>query len=271
MQYSICLSTNPAKFDAVPFKGNFEENVKKIASIGFDGIELAIRDPKIIDKSVILSVLEKNKMSVPAIGTGQAWGEEGLSYTDPDFDIRKRAIERTISHIDFASETGAVIIIGLLRGILQPGIEIEVANKWMCEAFKKCCDEAAKKNVRIAFEPINRFETSFLNSVRDGLEFIKKVGADNLGMLLDTFHMNIEEPIIEESIMVAGQKMYHFHYADSNRMYPGCGHIDFKSILRAVKNINYKGFISGEHTSHPEPSVAAERGLEFLKKIEKEI
>ena len=271
MKYSMCLSTNPAKFDAVPFKGDFEENVKKIAALGFDGIELAIRDPRIINKKELKSVLDKANMSVPAIGTGQAWGEEGLSYTDPDPDVRKRAVQRTISHIDFASETGAVIIIGLLRGIIKAGVKKEDADKWMYEAFKTCCAKAAEKNVRIAFEPINRFETSLLNSVEDGLDFIEKVGAENLGMLLDTFHMNIEEPSIEESIKLAGKRMFHFHYADSNRLYPGGGHIDFKSVLKTVKEIGYDGFLSGEHRPDPEPSLAAARGLKFLKNIEKEL
>ena len=271
MRYSMCLSTNPAKFDAVPFKGDFEENVKKIAGLGFDGIELAVRDPRIINKDEIKSILDKAGMSVPAIGTGQAWGEEGLSYTDPDPKVRERAVERTVSHIDFASENGAVIIIGLLRGIIKPAVKKEDAEKWMYEAFKYCCSKAAEKGVRIAFEPINRYETSLLNSVEEGLDFIEKVGAENLGMLLDTFHMNIEESSMEDSIRLAGKKMFHFHYADSNRLYPGGGHIDFKSVLKTVKETGYQGFISGEHRPDPEPAVAAARGLEFLKNIEKEI
>ena len=271
MKYSMCLSTNPAKFDAVPFKGDFKENVRKIAGLGFDGIELAIRDPGIINKEEIKSILDNYAMSVPAIGTGQAWGEEGLSYTDPDPKVREKAVERTVSHIDFASETGAVIIIGLLRGIIKPGVNKDDAHLWMFEAFKCCCAKAAEKNVKIAFEPINRFETSLLNSVADGLDFIEKVGAENLGMLLDTFHMNIEEPSMEESIRLAGKRMFHFHYADSNRLYPGGGHIDFKSILKTVKETGYQGFISGEHRPDPEPATAAARGLEFLKNIEKEI
>ncbi len=271
MKYSMCLSTNPAKFDAVPFKGDFEKNVQKIADLGFDGIELAIRDPQIINQKEIKAVLDKADMSVPAIGTGQAWGEEGLSYTDPDSGVREKAVERTISHIDFASETGAVIIIGLLRGVIKPGVNKEEAHKWMYEAFKTCCSAAAKKNVKIAFEPINRFETSLLNSVAEGLDFIEKVGFENLGMLLDTFHMNIEEPVIEESIRLAGEKMFHFHYADSNRLYPGRGHIDFRSILKTIKEIEYKGFISGEHRPDPEPVTAASKGLEYLKNIEKEL
>ncbi len=271
MKYAMCLSTNPSRFDAVPFKGDFEVNVNKIAELGFDGIELAIRDPEIIDQENILRILKDAGMGVPAIGTGQAWGEEGLSFTDPMSATREKAIIRAISHIDFASKTGGIIIIGLLRGTLQSIVARDMAEFWMKEAFTVCCKAAEKKGVKIAFEPINRFETSLLNSVEDGLRFIESVGADNLGMLLDTFHMNIEEPSIEESIKLAGDRMFHFHYADSNRLYPGGGHIDFKSILKTVSDTGYTGFLSGEHRPDPEPAVAAKKGLEFLKQIEKEI
>ncbi|MBI9101324.1 MAG: sugar phosphate isomerase/epimerase [Spirochaetales bacterium] len=271
MKYSMCLSTNPAKFDAVPFKGDFEVNVKKIAELGFNGVELAIRDPEIIDKEEIFRILDEAGMGVPAIGTGQAWGEEGLSFTDPDSAVRKKAVDRVLSHIDFASKTGGTIIIGLLRGILRAEVSAERAESWMKEAFEICCCEAEKEGVKIAFEPINRYETSLLNSVEDGLKFIDRIGSDNLGMLLDTFHMNIEEPSIEESIKLAGDRMFHFHYADSNRLYPGGGHIDFKSVLKAVFDIGYTGFLSGEHRPDPEPAIAAINGLKYLKQIEKEI
>ena len=271
MKYAMCLSTNPAKFDAVPFKGDFEANVKKIADMGFDGIELAVRDPKIIDQDQVLHVLKSAGMTVPAIGTGQAWGEEGLSFTDPDKSIRQKAIERVISHVDFAAKSGGTIIIGLLRGITRPEVTEQTAQEQMKDAFRICCAEAAKQDVKIAFEPINRYETSLLNSVGEGLRFIDGVGADNLGMLLDTFHMNIEEPSITDSIRLAGDRMFHFHYADSNRLYPGCGHIGFKEILKVLIDVGYQGFVSGEHRPDPEPSEAALKGLEYLKRLEVEI
>ena len=86
---------------------------------------------------------------------------------------------------------------------------------------------------------------------------------------LDTFHMNIEEPSIEESIRLAGEKMFHFHYADSNRLYPGCGHIDFRSVLDTVRETGYQGYLSGEHRPDPEPVYAAVEGMKYLRNIEK--
>lgn len=267
MKISICLSTNQAKFSAVSFKENLQENLKTISDLGYDGVELAIRDPEIVDQDDLFNQVRSKNLEVSAIGTGQAWGEEGLSYCDPDTEIRRKAIERTISHIPFAARTGAVIIIGLLRGIYPPSVTRADAFAWMREAFRQCCAEAKKEGVRIAFEPINRFEVNSLNSVEEGLEFIDSVGADNLGMLLDTFHMNIEEPVIEESIRTAGERIFHFHYADSNRWYPGAGHLDFESILNALYTAGYTGYISGEHMPNPDAKTSAELGLRHMRRI----
>ncbi len=121
MKYSIVLSTQPAQFQAATFKGDLETNIAQIASLGYDGVELAIRDPKLIDLPLLDRLMQKHNLQVPAIGTGQAWGEEGLSLTDPDPQIRRNAIERVKSHIPVAVHFQAVIIIGLLRGIVKAG------------------------------------------------------------------------------------------------------------------------------------------------------
>ena len=103
MKLSIVLSTRPAQFQAATFKGNLETNLSQIAALEYDGVELAIRDPKLIDLDQLDELVHKYSLSVPAIGTGQAWGEEGLSFTDPDPKVRFAAIERIKSHIPVAT------------------------------------------------------------------------------------------------------------------------------------------------------------------------
>lgn len=267
MKLSVCISTHPASFEAVPLKGDFTSNVSLAKHIGFDGVELAIRDPRLVKKDSMLRLVFDAGLEIPAIGTGQAWGEEGLSFTDPDPEIRRAAIERVKLHIDFSTETKAMIIIGLLRGKVKPGIEYKTVNEWMYSAFSECCAYAEKNDVRIAFEPINRYETSLLNTVADSLEFIDKVGSIKLGLLLDTFHMNIEDPSIENSILLAKDRIFHFHYADSNRRYPGAGHLDFSSIISALYSTGYSGYLSGEHRSDQDPAHAVSQGFLTISNI----
>ena len=267
MKYSVVLSTQPARFEAVAFKGELETNIANIAGWGYDGVELAIRDPGLVNLDKLEQLVLSHGLKVPALGTGQAWGEEGLSFTDPDRSIRAAAIERIQSHIPVAARFEAVIIIGLVRGMVKPGVDPEQAMDWLVEAVRKCCTAAASAGVRLALEPINRYETNLINCVEDGLALIERVGTHNFGLLLDTFHMNIEEPSIEASIRACGEPIYHFHVADSNRWYPGAGHLNFKSILSTLEATGYQGFVSGEFLPKPDAETGARRAIEYLQNI----
>ena len=265
MKLSIVLSTHAAKFQAVAYKGDFEQNVAKIASYGYDGVEPAVRDPSLVDHDSLIATVAKHGMAIPAIGTGQAWGEEHLSFADPDPQIRQQAVDRIASHVPLAKAAGAVIIIGLVRGIIQNGVSESQAREWMYSGFKTCVEIAGSEGVRIVFEPLNRYETPLLNTAKESLELIDRVGADNLGLLLDTFHMNIEEPSIEESIKACGDRIFHFHVADSNRWYPGAGHLDFRRILEVLFSTGYSGYVSGEFLAVPDADVAAQKAIEHLR------
>ena len=265
MNLSIVLSTQQTQFQAATLSGALEANLAKVANLGYQGVELAIRDPKLVDLESLAALTEKYRLRVPAIGTGQAWGEEGLSFTDPDPEVRRAAIERIQSHIPLAKHFGAAIIIGLVRGITRPGIDLAQAMKWLIEALQACCQVAAPHGVRLALEPINRYETSLINTTAQGLALIEQVGAENFGLLLDTFHMNIEEPQIEASIAACGTRIFHFHVADSNRWYPGAGHLDFRSILEQLDATGYRGFVSGEFLPQPDVDIAARKAILNLK------
>ena len=267
MKLSIVLSTHTAQFQAATFKGDLESNLVKIAGWGYNGVELAIRDPRLVDADALLRMVSAQGLEIPAIGTGQAWGEEGLSYTDPDPAVRAAAIERTIAHVPFAARTGAVIIIGLLRGIVKPGVSQEQAMDWLVEGLRQSCAAAEPEGVRIALEPICRYETSLVNNTEEGLDLLERIGAENIGLLLDTFHMNIEEPVIDESIRACGDRIFHFHVADSHRWYPGSGHLDFASLLDTLYSTGYEGYVSGEWLPNPDADTSAEKGIAFLRQL----
>ena len=267
MKLSVVLSTQQTQFQAASFSGSLTQNIADIAAMGYDGVELAIRDPKLVDVDALEALTREHGLRVPAIGTGQAWGEEKLSFTDPDLSVRRAAVERIKSHIPLAARFNAVIIIGLVRGIIKPGITHEQGMAWVCEALQECSAAAKPFGVRLALEPINRYETTLVNSVAQGMALIDRVGADNFGLLLDTFHMNIEEPVIQESIRTCGSRIFHFHVADSNRWYPGAGHLDFSGILSRLQSTGYDGFVSGEFMPLPDPLTAARESIACLRAI----
>jgi sugar phosphate isomerase/epimerase len=267
MKLSVVLSTHAASFEAVAFKGDFEANVAKIASWGYDGVELAVRDPSLVDAGQLETVLAACGLAVPAIGTGQAWGEEGLSFTSNDPAVRAAAIERISSQIPLAERLGAVVILGLIRGMTPDGQSHEQSMEYLVEAVQRCAAASEGTSVRFALEPMNRYETDLVHTAAEGLDLVEKVGADNFGLLLDTFHMNIEEPDIGNSIRDCGDRIFHFHVADSNRWHPGAGHLDFGDILQELEKTGYQGFVSGEFMPRPDADTAAKRGIRHLRKI----
>ncbi len=266
---ALVLSTSAARFEAVAFKGDFASNVAKIAHYGYRGIELAIRDPALVDAAEVRDTLGTYGLIVPAIGTGQAWGEEGLSFTSPDKEVRRRAIERIKLHIVLARKLDALVIIGLIRGRTPQGQTHSQSMGYLGESLRECLDAAGKASVRLALEPINHYETDLINSVDEGLELVDQMDGKNLGLLLDTFHMNIEEAQIEESIRQCNDHIFHFHLADSNRKYPGGGHLDFRSILASLASTGYDGWLSGEFLPDPDADTAALRNIEYLHAVHK--
>lgn len=267
MKLSFVLSTQPTQFAAVAFSPDLESQLAHLASLGYDGAELAVREPAKLDVNTIKQMLATHRLSVPAFGTGQAFVEEHLSLTDPDPAIRARAIERIESHIALAHEFDALVILGLIRGKVPPGIAREQAQAWMIDALKALTHTARATNVRLALEPINRYETDLINTAADALDVIAQVGADNLGILFDTFHANIEEPSIPVSLRVCGRYLFHVHVADSNRWFPGAGHTDFARVLATLREMKYAGWVSAEILPKPDVRRAAEQTMRTMKPI----
>lgn len=268
MKKSIVISTSSTKFSALAFKEDFENSVKKVADLGFDGAELAVRNPKDLKVDDVINILKENNLEVPAIGTGQAYGEEGLSFSDPDEVVRKTAVERINNQILFASHFNAQVIIGLIRGKIEESVSQTEAEEWTIDCLRRCAERAKEYNIQLTLEPVNRYESNFINTIKQGIKFIKRVGVSNLGLLADTFHMNIEEVSIYDSIVQAKDYITHIHFADSNRWAPGCGHLDFAKIVQTLKKIGYQGYVSAEILPFPDPDSCARLTAETLNKLD---
>jgi sugar phosphate isomerase/epimerase len=271
VKLSLAISAQATRYGDVAFVGDLERNIGRLAQMGYDGVELGIRDPQSMDASELEAMLTQHSMICPVISTGQAWIEERLSFTSPDSKVREAAIERIRQHIALAARMRTMVMLGLIRGKWTEGVAHEQAMAWLVEALQECASVSGHAGVRLVIEPINRFEADFIHSARDGMALLDRVGYDHVGLILDTFHMNIEEPSIEESIRLVGPRLYHFHLSDSNRWHPGAGHIDFARVVRTLAGMGYRGFLSGEFMAKPDAETAAQRMIEHMRPLLLEI
>lgn len=240
----------------------------QLAALGFDTIEYHIRDPKNeIDPVKLKQCAADNGLDVSSLGTGMAYGAEGLSLTSPDASIRRKAVQRLKDHVDAAAILDAYVVIGSMRGKISPGQQREEADALMVEGMKELAAYAEKKNVIFVIEAIDRFETNYIQTAEDTLALIDRIGSNRVAVHLDSFHMNIEERSWDAPIRMCADKLKHFHLADNMRNYPGYGHIPFEIILRTLQEINYQDSITLEHYPYPDSETSLRQGLHFLKSI----
>ncbi|MDK2879479.1 MAG: hypothetical protein PWR06_2195 [Thermoanaerobacteraceae bacterium] len=267
MKLSVTMALTAGETAPIVLRGDYAQNIRKAAEMGYDSAEIHVNDPKTLDVEQILNTCRKYNIDVSTIGTGMGYVIDKLSFTSPDENIRKKAVERIIDHVDVAEKMGADVIIGSMRGTISDQSDCKTYQEYAVECIKKCLEKAEAKKVTLLIEAINRYETNFINTAEDGLEFISKFDSEYIKIHLDTFHMNIEEYDMKKCIIMAGNRLGHMHFADSNRWYPGRGHIAFEDIIEALKKIDYNGAIAFECLPLPTPEEAAQKALNNIKSI----
>lgn len=264
MKLSIVVNATP---NATPLAADvpLEEAVILASDIGFNGVELAIADPRDIDVAQVTQLLESHELEVPALGTGAAY-KEGLSLAHPDARNRKGAIERLKAHVDLGAVLEADVIVGLIRGKMSDGLSYAEAVNHIKNGLSLVSAYAKQKNVRILLEPINRYEIDLFNTIEDAYSIALQVD-DNVGLLIDTFHMNIEESSLAEPIRKAHDRIWHVHIADNIRWAPGFGCFDFRRVIDALNDVGYEGYLSAEVMHMPDYETAFRKVFEYISPI----
>ncbi len=239
---------------------------ERAASLGFDAVEVFPRSSKELDVRLLQSLLTQHRLKLAAVGTGAGWVVHKLRLTDPSEATRRRAREFVAAIIDLASSFGAPAIIGSMQGRWEGSVSRDQALGWLAEAFEELAPRAQTHGVPLLVEPLNRYETNVLNAVEDSLAFLKTLRAPNIKLLGDLFHMNIEEASIADALRCAGSQLGHVHFADSNRRAVGFGHTDIAPLVRALREINYTGYVSAEILPLPDSDAAARQTMASFRK-----
>ncbi len=269
LEIGISLSPDKSCFGPLFFAGDLERGLLNASRLGFNGVELSLREADRLDRDSLCSSLSRLNLRVFAIATGQTYYSDGFSLFNDDASLRRQAVERMKGHIDLAAELGSMVIIGGVRGTVQTA-DIErqeaIRNQGL-QAIAECVQYAEREGVTLLLEPINRYETNVVNTLEEGLQLIRDIGSRHLRLLPDTFHMNIEEASISKNIAAAGDAVGYVHFADSNRLAPGWGHLDFKQVLSALHGAGYAGPIGIEILPGPDDYASAAQAIRFVREL----
>lgn len=250
---------------------------------GFDSVELAVMGPSDFDPAAMKSELDKNGLICGSLCG--IWGLDRDLRGTPE--AQKASLDYSRKMIDYCVVLGCPTLMGPIYsavGRSEPVPEKEKKRQWktVVSNLRKIANYAEKHEVDIAMEPLNRFESDFINTCDQAIQMIEDVGSPALKVQLDTFHMNIEEKSSPDAIRKAGSLLGHFHACGSDRGTPGGDHIDWKGIAKALKEVGYdKSIVIESFTPNIEAIAAATKiwraiepsrdsiaidGLKFLKK-----
>ena len=266
VKIAASITPNNTKFGPLLFPGQVRKGCEFLSSIGYDGIELSLRTPNDMDLNELESILEKYGLDLVSIATGQSHIEDDFSLYHGDEVLRKKAVERICSHIDVASLFGARVILGGIRGMIRRKDFFEEYSRLGEEAICRCADYAQKKHVILLLEPVNRYETNVVNTISDAYEVIERYSLQsNVRILPDAYHMNIEEADPAAALSRYCEYVGAFHCADSNRLAPGSGHIDFSRLLQILKGQAGCHYFGVEVLPQPTSEETAVKAIETIK------
>ncbi len=221
--------------------------IGQTAELGYDLIELAALDPSTIDTGFTRRELEKAGIGATA-SLGLA-ADSDISSNDRDNEKRGQAkLEQAIA---MGRDVGATHICGILESAFQKYSVPTTAEgvKRSVEVLQRVGETAAKSNITVGLEVVNRYESNVLNTASQAVEMCKRIGAPNVKVHLDVYHMNIEESDITSAIIDTGEHLGYFHTGDSHRGYMGSGSIDLAGVFRALVRSGYQGPITFESFS----------------------
>lgn len=253
----------------------------KIKQHGFDGIEATLLDLNTFHAKAIRTALEDSGLSC----TVCAVLPNGYSLISPDEAVRAKSKTYLADCVKSVADAGATMIAGPLYSPVGylPGTR-RTRDEWqrVVEAYQEIGPVLERHQVHVGLEPLNRFETYFLNTTADAVKLCDEIGHRNVGILWDTFHANIEEKHPAEALLSTGRHLKHVHTCENDRGTPGTGHVDWQGVFTALYQLKYDGWLTIESFGFKidglsaaasiwrdlaaDPEDIAWQGVEFLKR-----
>jgi len=232
------------------------ELLPRLRAAGFDSFEVPMFEPAKVTISPFRDALLANDLECSVCAILPA----GLSPIAEDATTRQKTLAHLKDCVKATADLGAILMAGPMYapvGYLTGKRRTEEEWKRALDCFQSLTPTLEQYSITLALEPLNRFETFFLTTVEESLHFCIEIDHPRIGLLLDTFHTNIEEKDVPSAFQSAGRFLKHVHISENDRGIPGSGHTDFPGILRALDKIGYSGSLVIESFGYLLPEMAA--------------
>jgi D-psicose/D-tagatose/L-ribulose 3-epimerase len=271
-KYSIAVTQEKVSTAApILFRGDIFQTIRDAKSLGYDAVELQLRDAPRIDGAALAQFCADNDFAISGLATGLECSLNHLTMISDNLRTRRKMREKLREHVDLAQQLGCMVIIGCVRGNIPDGRDEAKYMKRFVSGLAELVEYAAQKNVIVVLEAINSYVNNYLNTVCETCNLVSELGYENLKLHVDTHHMNIEDYDPIDGLKYCGKYIGYVHVAEINRMYPGAGRLDFKTYLATLSQIGYEGYVALECIPKPTAFAAAKKGIDYLKELEKTI
>jgi D-psicose/D-tagatose/L-ribulose 3-epimerase len=230
---------------ASTFEPEHVPRLEKVRDLGFNGVELPLFDPTQFAVSEIRRGLEQNKLDCTICCVLLP----GYSLIVEDEAVRRATVRHLANCIEKTAEVGARILAGPLYHPVGSFTGVRrTEREWQnaIDGYRELAPVLERTGVQLCIEPLNRFETFFLNTTDDAVRLCDAIGHPNVGILWDTFHANIEEKQLYDALLRAGKYLKHVHTCENDRGTPGSGHVDWNGVFRALHELGYDGWLTIE-------------------------
>ncbi|MCL2000557.1 MAG: sugar phosphate isomerase/epimerase [Planctomycetes bacterium] len=267
--YGIACALDKVSREApIILRGDMDYIAQTAKGMGYQAIELQMRDPQRFDAKKLRQIADQAGLAFCAIATGREFVENGLCLISDDPAMRRAATDKLKLHIDMAETLDAMVIVGTMRSKITDFSRFDHYLGFLTEAKLELAEYAAGKNVIILVENILAGVSNYLNTMRQVTDYVNRLARPNILIHLDTYSMLMEDNNILEAVEYSAPKLKYVHFADSARLYPGGGNVDFKTFMKILKRVGYNGYVAFECVPLPDELTCAKNCLDYIRALE---
>ena len=266
MRTSVVVADGTFPTATAPLLGPIDVVFRQAAALGYDAVSITVNHPKDVNIDEILSAMETYGVAVSGLATGRIYGADGYSISSSDEENRLEAVERLLGHVDICAKLNAKLIIGTVRGRIQVARDCNTYDKQFRKSMDVILTHAESKDVKVMLEAMSELDGDTYQTIEQAGDCVRSFHSSALQLQIDTMHLAYNNEDFYHDILKYGDLLGQVDISNPGRMIPDGTKFDFPLLLKALKEVNFDGYLLSEFRAAP-PENAAKVGLEYIKSL----